>query len=171
MPGPASHKTPCSRKAAVGWTGRWRPGCPACLLPQRGEGLAWGATASGMCGEAEAVSPEAFASFHSYNTMPPRPWNVLQLTKRRKWQPTPLFSPGKSHGQRSLVGYSPWGCKSRTRLSDFTLTFHFHAMEKEMATHSSILAWKIPWTEEPGRLQSMAPTGLPSKRGPGLGSF
>jgi hypothetical protein len=45
--------------------------------------------------------------------------------------------------------------KSRTRLSDFTFTFHFHALEKEMATHSSILAWRIPWTEEPGRLQSM----------------
>ena len=45
--------------------------------------------------------------------------------------------------------------KSRTRLSDFLFTFHFHALEKEMATHSSILAWKIPWTEEPGGLQSM----------------
>ena len=45
--------------------------------------------------------------------------------------------------------------KSRTRLSDFTLTFHFHALEKEMATHSSILAWKIPWTEKPGGLQFM----------------
>ena len=41
------------------------------------------------------------------------------------------------------------------RLSDFTFTFHFHALEKEMATHSSIFAWRIPWTEEPGRLQSM----------------
>ena len=45
--------------------------------------------------------------------------------------------------------------KSRTRLSDFTFTFHFHALEKEMATHSSVLAWKIPWMEEPGWLQSM----------------
>ena len=45
--------------------------------------------------------------------------------------------------------------KSRTRLSDFRFTFHFHALEKEMATHSSVLAWKISWTEEPGRLQSM----------------
>ena len=45
--------------------------------------------------------------------------------------------------------------KSRARLSDFTFTFHFHALEKEMATHSSTLAWKIPWTEEPGGLQSM----------------
>ena len=45
--------------------------------------------------------------------------------------------------------------KSRTRLSDFTLTFHFHALEKEMATHSSVLAWRILWTEEPGGLLSM----------------
>ena len=44
---------------------------------------------------------------------------------------------------------------SRTRLSDFTFIFHFHALEKEMATHSSILAWEIPWTEEAGGLQSM----------------
>ena len=45
--------------------------------------------------------------------------------------------------------------KSQTCLSDFTFTFHFHALEKEMATHSSALAWTIPWTEKPGRLQSM----------------
>ena len=45
--------------------------------------------------------------------------------------------------------------EGRTRLSDFTFTFHFLALEKEMATHSSILAWKIPWTEDCGRLQSM----------------
>ena len=45
--------------------------------------------------------------------------------------------------------------KSQTRLSDFPFTFHFHALEKEMATHSSVLAWRIPWTEKPGRLQSM----------------
>ena len=42
--------------------------------------------------------------------------------------------------------------KSQTRLSDFTFTFHFHALEKEMATYSSTLTWKIPWMEEPGRL-------------------
>jgi len=42
--------------------------------------------------------------------------------------------------------------ESRTQLSDFTYTFHFHALEKEMAAHSSFLAWRIPWTEEPGRL-------------------
>ena len=45
--------------------------------------------------------------------------------------------------------------KSWTRLSDFTFTFHFHALEKEMAAHSSVLAWRIPWTEKPGGLQSM----------------
>ena len=45
--------------------------------------------------------------------------------------------------------------KSQERLSDFTFTFHFHALEKEMATHSSILAWRIPGTEEPSRLLSM----------------
>ena len=50
--------------------------------------------------------------------------------------------------------------KSRTGLSDFTFTFHLHALEKEMATHSSVLAWRIPWTEEPGRLQSMGSLGV-----------
>ena len=45
--------------------------------------------------------------------------------------------------------------KSRTRLSDFIFTFHFHALEKEMATHSSVLAWRIPGTKEPGGLPSM----------------
>ena len=44
---------------------------------------------------------------------------------------------------------------SWTRLSDFTFTFHFHALEKEMATHSSVLAWRIPGTGEPGGLPSM----------------
>ena len=45
--------------------------------------------------------------------------------------------------------------KSQARLSDFTFTFHFHALEKEMATHSSVLAWRIPGTEEPSGLPSM----------------
>ena len=45
--------------------------------------------------------------------------------------------------------------KSRTRLSDFTFTFHLHALEKEMATHSSVLAWRIPGTGEPDGLPSM----------------
>ena len=45
--------------------------------------------------------------------------------------------------------------RSQTRLSDFTFTFHFHALEKEMATHSSVLACRIPGMEEPGGLPSM----------------
>ena len=122
-----------------------------------------------------------------------------------------IFLPGKSHGQRSLTHYSPWGhkrvrhdlatkqrqqnvdifgrnqdnfgegkgdsfqcsclenpmdggaqqavvhgvAKSRTRLNEFTFTFHLHALEKEMATHSSVLAWRIPGMGEPGGLPSM----------------
>ena len=50
--------------------------------------------------------------------------------------------------------------KSRARESEFTFTFHFHALEKEMATHSSVLAWRIPGTGEPGGLPSM---GLQSR--------
>ena len=69
--------------------------------------------------------------------------------------PAPVLLPGKSHGRRSLVGCSPWGRKSQTRLNDFTFTFHFHALEKEMATHSSVLAWRIPGTGEPGAQPSM----------------
>ena len=80
----------------------------------------------------------------------------MYSTQRRQWHPTPVLLPGKSHGRRSLVGCGPWGLeKSQTRLSDFTFTFHFHALEKEMATHSSVLDWRIPGTGEPGSLQSM----------------
>ena len=50
--------------------------------------------------------------------------------------------------------------KSWTRLSDFTFTFHFHALEKELATHSSVLAWRIPGTGEPGRLRFMGSLGV-----------
>ena len=61
----------------------------------------------------------------------------------------------ESHGQRSLVGCSPWGREE----SDTTERLHFHfslsCIEKEMATHSSVLAWRIPGTGEPGGLPSM----------------
>ena len=77
------------------------------------------------------------------------------LQWRRHWHPTPVFLPGKSHGWRSLVGCSPCGWKSRTRLSDFSFTFHFHALERDMATHSSVLAWRNPGTGKPGGLPSM----------------
>ena len=50
--------------------------------------------------------------------------------------------------------------KSRTRLRDFRFTFYFHALEKEMATHSSVLAWRIPGTGEPGGLPSVGLHGV-----------
>ena len=70
---------------------------------------------------------------------------------RRQWHPTPVLLPGKSHGWRRLVGCSPWGRQE----SDTTERLHFHALEKEMATHSSVLAWRIPGTGEPGGLPSL----------------
>ena len=57
-------------------------------------------------------------------------------------------------------GLQSMGSLSRTRLSDFTFTFHFHALEKEMATHSSVLAWRIPGTAEPDGLPSWGRTEL-----------
>ena len=65
--------------------------------------------------------------------------------------PLPVLLPGKSHGWRSLEGCSPWGCEE----SDTTEQLHFHALEKEMATHSSVLAWRIPGMGEPRGLPSM----------------
>ena len=119
----------------------------------------------------------------------------FKIPWRRKWQPTPVFLPGESPGQRSLGGQSSWVCQE----SDITKRLNTHTIKllimplrgvskylcathmvaqmvknppamqetwvpslgredplrEGMATHSSILAWRIPWTEEPGRLQSM----------------
>ena len=61
------------------------------------------------------------------------------------WKIPWMEEPGTVHGVT----------KSQIRLSDFTFTFHFHALKKEMATHSSVLAWRIPGTGEPGELQTM----------------
>ena len=58
------------------------------------------------------------------------PW-VRKISWRRKWQPTPVFLPGKSHGQRSLADYSPWVTKSRTQLSDFTFTLDAILLHRE----------------------------------------
>jgi len=81
--------------------------------------------------------------------------SMFTSDRRRQWNPTPVLLPGKSHGWRSLVGCSPWDRWSRTWLSDFTFTFHFHALEKETATHSSVLALRIPGMGEPSGLTSM----------------
>ena len=70
--------------------------------------------------------------------------------EEREELPTPGSSPGESHGQRSLAGYSPWGCKELDTTVWLTLSC-FH-LEKGMVTHSRILAWRIPRTEESCRL-------------------
>ena len=104
--------------------------------------------------------------------------------------PTPVFLPGKPHGHRSLVGYSPWCCKKQTRLSNYTTpttkvstilsglpwwrspkestcsagdvgdTGSIRGSQRSPgeATHSGVLAWRTPWTEEPGGLHFI---GLP----------
>ena len=79
----------------------------------------------------------------------------IYIYQRRQWHPTPVLLLGKSHGRRSLVGCSPWGCEE----SDMTERLHFHfslsCIGEGNATHSSVLAWRIPGTGEPGGLPSM----------------
>ena len=79
---------------------------------------------------------------------------LYQITGLPRW-----WLSGKEYSclENPMDGGAWWAAvqevtKSRTRLSDFTFTFHFHALEKEMAAHSSVLAWRIPCMEEPGRL-------------------
>ena len=83
--------------------------------------------------------------------------NVFTCTYiwKRQWHPTPALLPGKSHGRRSLVGCSQWGCWGSDTTERLHFHFHFHALEKEMATHSSVLAWRIPRMGEPDGLPSM----------------
>ena len=78
------------------------------------------------------------------------PW-AEKISWSWKWQPTPVFLPGKLHGQRSLVGYSLWGRQESAMTEWLTLRVYVALY----GTHSSALAWKIPRTEEPGRLQCM----------------
>ena len=114
------------------------------------------------------------------------PW-VGKILWRRKWQSIPVLLPGKSHGQRSLVGYSLWGRKEWNMTE--RLHFHFQTywraplggatgkepacqcrrqkrmrvpyldgegpLKEGLVTHFIILAWRIPWKEEPGRLWSI----------------
>ena len=63
---------------------------------------------------------------------------------RRKWQPTPVFLPGESQDGGAWWAAVYGVAQSRIRLSDLTFTLPFHALEKEMATHASVLAWRIP---------------------------
>ena len=80
------------------------------------------------------------------------PWNCEE---RRKICSGFAVTSWKSHGGGAWWAAVHGVAKSPAWLSNFTFTFHFHALEKEMATHSSVLAWRIPGTEEPGRLPSM----------------
>ena len=74
--------------------------------------------------------------------------------RRRQRHPTPVVG-WKIPWTEEPGGLQSMGSLSRIRLSNFTFTFHFHALEKEMATHSSVVAWRIPGTCEPGGLPSM----------------
>ena len=90
------------------------------------------------------------------NCSPPGfPSHGILQARILEWVPTPVLLPGKS-----VDGGAWWAAvlgvaNSWTRLSDFTFTFYFHVLEKEMATHSSVLAWRIPGTGEPGGLPSL----------------
>ena len=82
-------------------------------------------------------------------------WPSCTACTGKAMAPTPVLLPGEPQGRGAWWAAVHGVAKSRTRLSDFTFTFHFHALEKEMATHSSVLAWRIPGTREPGGLPSM----------------
>ena len=101
------------------------------------------------------TTPWTCSSFSENQRMPTM---CLASNERQRMIQLCRVSQGKGH--RGLAERMPIAsysniARSWTRLSDFTLTFHFHALEEEMATHSSVLAWRIPWTEEPSGLPSM----------------
>ena len=75
--------------------------------------------------------------------------------RRRQWHPTPVLLPGKSPGRKSLVGCSPWDRWELDTTERLHFHFSLHELEKEMATHSHVLAWRIPRMGEPVGLPSM----------------
>ena len=99
------------------------------------------------------------------------PW-VRKILWKRKWQPTPVFLTGEFHAQRSVVGYSPWGRKSQTWLSDSTTTYMFKGLPRWLSGEEStcqsrrckkwgFYSWlgKIPWS----RKWQPTPVFLPGK--------
>ena len=77
------------------------------------------------------------------------------LVEEKAMAPHSVLLPGKPLDRGTWKAAVHGVAEGQTRLSDSTFTFHFHALEKEMATHSSVLAWRIPGTGEPGGLPSM----------------
>ena len=109
-------------------------------------------------GKAFSFSPQSMMWAVGLSQWPLLCWNMFPLYQLcREGNGTPLQY---SCLENSMDGEA-WKAavhgvvKSQTRLSNFTFTFHFHALEKEMGTHSSVLAWRIPGTGEPGGLLSM----------------
>ena len=76
-----------------------------------------------------------------------------------RWLDGIIDSMGMSLSELQKLVMDRGVAKSRTQLSDFTFTFHLHVLEEEMATHSSVLSWRIPGTSKPGGLQSMLRVG------------
>ena len=97
--------------------------------------------------EAFFVWNQMWSIMQSHNQFPESFRNYCAYIWRRQWHPTPVLLPGR----RSLVGCSPWGHEE----SDTTEQLHSPSLEKEMATHSSVLVWRIPGTGEPGGLPSV----------------
>ena len=79
----------------------------------------------------------------------------MRVSSEKAMAPTAVLLPGTSMDGGAWWAAAHGVARSWTRLSNFTFTFHFHALEKEMATHSSVRAWRIPGTGEPGGLPSM----------------
>ena len=117
------------------------------------------------------ILPSCFPKSSTHSFSPPL-GNVLQVTKQRTGMLQILVMPSLRSGEGNGIPLQhsclenpmdggAWQAtvhgvtKSQTQLSDLTFTFHFHALEKEMATHSSVLAWRIPGMAEPGGLLSM----------------
>ena len=105
--------------------------CSSCAASLKGYSLTWRRAELGELQRSRTGPPEKAVAPHSSTLAWKIPWTE---------------EPG---------GLQSMGLRSRTRLSDFTFTFHFPALEKEMATHSSVLAWRIPGTGEPGGLPSV----------------
>ena len=82
-------------------------------------------------------------------------FNTKVCTRRRQWQLTPVLLPGKSHGRRGLVGCSQWGREELDTTERLRFDFSLSCIGGGNGNPLHVLAWRIPWIEEPGGLQSM----------------